>query len=41
MQIANWFNVLIKRVFVLYMGIGRNHIQGYLNWDVYIITYNL
>jgi transposase-like protein len=32
MQRANQFSALIKRVFVLHVGIGRAHIQDYLNW---------
>ena len=32
MQTANQFCALIKRVFVLHVGISRNHIQDYLNW---------
>ncbi len=32
MQRANQFSALIKRVFVLPVGIGRAHIQDYLNW---------
>ncbi len=32
MQTANQFCALIKRVFVLHVGISRNPIQDYLNW---------
>ena len=32
MQRANQFSALIKRVFVLHVGIGRTHIQDYLDW---------
>ena len=32
MQTANQFCAFIKRVFVLHVGISRNHIQDYLNW---------